>query len=77
MKIIWSPLAVDRVAEIANYIAKDKPAAAEKCVENIFSKTQNLASFPEAGRMVPEINLEKDFPDTDNFFPVTGRKKAK
>ena len=27
MKIVWSPLAIDRVSEIANYIARDKPSA--------------------------------------------------
>ncbi|MEA1885361.1 MAG: hypothetical protein U9N62_12725 [Thermotogota bacterium] len=30
MRIIWSPLAVDRASEIADYIAQDKPSAAEK-----------------------------------------------
>ncbi|PID46167.1 MAG: plasmid stabilization protein [Proteobacteria bacterium] len=56
MKIIWSPLAVDRVAEIANYIATDKPTAAEKWVDGVFSKAENLTSFPKSGRIVPELN---------------------
>lgn len=38
MDIIWSPLALDRVAEIAGYSAQDKPSAAEKWVKAIFSK---------------------------------------
>jgi plasmid stabilization system protein ParE len=56
MKIIWSPLAIDRVAEIANYIAEDKPTVAENWVDKIFSKVKTLASSPESGRIVPEIN---------------------
>ena len=32
MKIIWSPLALERVQGIARYIAKDKPSAADKWV---------------------------------------------
>ncbi len=59
MKIIWSPLAIDRVAEIANYIAKDKPAAAEKWVDKIFSKVEGLISSPDLGRIVPEINKDQ------------------
>jgi plasmid stabilization system protein ParE len=51
MKIIWSPLAIDRVAEIANYIAKDKPTVAENWVDKIFSKVESLASSPKSGRM--------------------------
>ncbi len=59
MKIIWSPLAIDRVAEIANYIAKDKPTAAEKWVDKIFSKVEGLISSPKLGRLVPEINKDQ------------------
>nr|WP_320016716.1 type II toxin-antitoxin system RelE/ParE family toxin [uncultured Desulfobacter sp.] len=59
MKIIWSPLAIDRVAEIANYIAKDKPTAAENWVDKIFSKVESLASSPKSGSIVPEINKDQ------------------
>jgi len=55
MKIIWSPLAIDRATEIADYIAQDKPSAAVKWINTIFSKVDQLASFPEMGRIVPEI----------------------
>ena len=56
MRIIWSPLAVDRASEIADYIAQDKPPAAEKWIDTIFSKVKQLKSSPEIGRIVPEIN---------------------
>ena len=56
MNIVWSPLAVDRVSEIAAYIARDKPSAAEKWVKTIFSKIEHLKSSPEIGRIVPEID---------------------
>jgi toxin ParE1/3/4 len=55
MKIIWSPLAVDRASEIADYIAQDKPSAAEKWINRVFSKVEQLRSSPEIGRLVPEI----------------------
>ena len=56
MKIIWSPLAVDRISEIAAYIARDKPLAAKNWIGGIFSKVDGLKSSPELGRIVPEIN---------------------
>jgi addiction module RelE/StbE family toxin len=56
MKIIWSPLAVDRSSEIADYIAQDKPSAAEKWINAVFSKVEQLKSSPEIGRIVPELN---------------------
>lgn len=56
MKIIWSPLGLDRVTDIAEYIANDNPNAAEKWIESIFSKVKNLEKFPSIGRIVPEAN---------------------
>ncbi len=56
MRMIWSPLAINRATEIADYIAKDKPSAAEKWINTIFSKVEQLQFSPEIGRTVPEIN---------------------
>jgi plasmid stabilization system protein ParE len=58
MKILWSPLAIDRVAEIAEYIAMDNPGAAENWVDTVFKKVEDLKIFPESGRIVPEtVNI--------------------
>lgn len=59
MKIIWSPLAIERVAEIARYIAQDNPAASRQWVENIFAKVELLQLIPAGGRRVPEVNREE------------------
>jgi plasmid stabilization system protein ParE len=39
----------------AEYIAQDKPAAAEKWIETVFTKVETLKSAPEIGKVVPEI----------------------
>jgi len=59
MKIIWSPLAIDRASEIAEYIAQDKPDAAEKLINTVFSIVEQLKSSPEIGRIVPEIRNDQ------------------
>ncbi len=46
MKIIWSPLAIDRVSEIAAYIAQENPTAAEKWVDTVFRKVEDLQELP-------------------------------
>lgn len=56
MRIVWSPLAIDRVAEIAEYIAMDNPGAAENWVNTVFRKIEGLKDFPESGRIVPETD---------------------
>lgn len=58
MKTIWSPLAIDRTTEIAEYIARDNPSAAMIWVETLFDKVQLLKSSPKSGRVVPETHRE-------------------
>jgi len=59
VKIIWSPLAVDRVFEIAEYIALDKPPAAIDWVDTVFGSVKRLKRFPRSGRIIPEIQLDE------------------
>lgn len=59
MKIVWSPLSVDRLSEIAEHIARDNPSAAERLIDEIFIKVEHLKSFPDMGRIVPETNHRK------------------
>ncbi len=52
-------MAIDRASEIAAYIAQDKPSAAEKWINTVFSKIEQLESSPEIGRVVPEIRNDQ------------------
>ena len=56
LKIIWSPLSLEQVKEIAQYIALDKVGAAEKWVDGLFGLVDGQIDNPEKGRVVPEIN---------------------
>lgn len=58
MKVVWSPLALERVESIAQYIAEDKPSAALNWVDSLFSCVDRLAEFLESGRVVPEVRLQ-------------------
>lgn len=55
MRIVWSPLALERVEDIAQYIAEDKPSTAVDWVDGLFDTVERLADFPESGRIVPEV----------------------
>ena len=54
MNLTWAPLAIERVAEIAAYIAEDNPVAAEIWIRDVFARTGQLALFPQSGRHLPE-----------------------
>ncbi len=55
MKIIWSPLAIDRAIEIAEYISLDNVTASQKWIDTIFEKVKTLKTSSKIGRIVPEI----------------------
>jgi toxin ParE1/3/4 len=57
VKVVWSPLAIERAYEAAAYIAGDKPGAAIRWLEGLFAVTDRLEVFPESGRIVREIGL--------------------
>ena len=59
MKVIWSPLAIERAYEAARYIAEDKPEAALRWLDNLFKVTDRLEHFPKSGRVVPEIGSDE------------------
>jgi addiction module RelE/StbE family toxin len=59
VKVEWSPLALDRVSDIARYIAKDNPDAAERWVNELFDSVDRLADFPESGRIIPEVGVRR------------------
>jgi plasmid stabilization system protein ParE len=56
VKIYWSPLALERLEQIFDYLAVDNKTAARKIVNKIFSRIESLLVNPQRGRNLPEIN---------------------
>jgi plasmid stabilization system protein ParE len=56
----WSPLAIDRVVEIGEWIATERPAAAVRIVDGLFDAAERLEVFPLSGRRVPEFDERTD-----------------
>ena len=54
MRIIWSPLSVERLEDIYDYIAMDNKIAAVTLIEEIFEKVETLKRNAQRGRIVPE-----------------------
>jgi toxin ParE1/3/4 len=52
-KIAWTDEARRWLREIREYIAKESPAAAERTIDGIYEKVQQLAQFPELGFKYP------------------------
>ena len=56
--IIWSPQALKDLESIRDYIAQDSVRYADLVVARIVSSVERLRSFPESGRVVPELNRQ-------------------
>ncbi|MFI8747141.1 type II toxin-antitoxin system RelE/ParE family toxin [Pseudomonas sp. NPDC077186] len=54
-EVIWTEPALQELEAIAEYIALDNPTAASQLVSAVFEKTKRLESFPQSGRIPPEL----------------------
>lgn len=54
--VIWSPSALDDVDDIATFIARDSVDRAALFATRIIEITDRLQTFPQSGRIIPEIN---------------------
>jgi toxin ParE1/3/4 len=57
MQVVWTDPALERVDEIAVYIARDDPDAAARWTIELFDAVERLTQFPKRGRPVPEFGL--------------------
>ncbi|OIO68996.1 MAG: plasmid stabilization protein [Zetaproteobacteria bacterium CG06_land_8_20_14_3_00_59_53] len=54
-EVVWTEPALSDLDAIADYIALENPVAASELVRRVFVHTEQLASFPESGGAVPEL----------------------
>jgi plasmid stabilization system protein ParE len=58
MKIAWTDEAVESLAALHDYIAHDSPTYADRFVERLLAAVDQLETFPDLGRHVPEAPVE-------------------
>ena len=54
-KVIIAPSAQADLADIVRYVAKRNSDAAARLGYELITRAENLANFPESGRVVPEF----------------------
>ncbi len=57
--IRWTDQAVEDLAAIREYIARDSPHYARLVVERLIDRVEGIPDFPRAGRVVPELAREE------------------
>jgi len=55
VKIIWTQLAIDDLKSIHGYISTESKLYANRVIEKLILRVEQLESFPESGKIVPEF----------------------
>ena len=76
MQVVWSPRAVEHLAQLRRYIAKDNPKAASQVAWRTLEAVELLTQMPHAGRP-GRAPATREFVVADTPFIVIYRVVAK
>ena len=75
-RVIWTRGAVEDVEAVKAYVARDSVRYATLLAERIVAAVDRLESFPESGRMVPEVGDESIREIIHGAYRIVYRIKA-
>jgi plasmid stabilization system protein ParE len=55
MRVVWSDRALERVEEIALYIARDSVETAARWTAHLFGEVERLGAFPQSGKVGRDV----------------------
>ena len=59
MKVSWTETAVNHLSSIYSYISQNSPQYAQRLVERLTHRSEQIAKFPRSGRIVPEFETKQ------------------
>lgn len=54
MKVVWTHHAIAQLVDIYEFIARDSPSYAQRMVDRLTRRSEQVGRFPQSGRKVPE-----------------------
>lgn len=54
MRVHWTDTAIEHLLAIYERIAQDAPLYAQRVMDRLTKRSEQIAEFPESGRVVPE-----------------------
>lgn len=76
MKIHWTRTALGHLLAIYEYIAQDSPRYAQRTVDRLTRRSEQIAAFPKSGRMVPEYQATDVREVIENSYRIIYRIKT-
>jgi len=59
MKALWTGAALNQLEAIRDYLAQTSPEYARRIAERLLKRSEQVGTFPYAGRMVPEYEIDE------------------
>ncbi|MEH1901891.1 MAG: type II toxin-antitoxin system RelE/ParE family toxin [Nostoc sp.] len=59
MKVFWTETAVNHLSSIYTYIFQNSPHYAQRLVERLTQRSEQIAQFPLSGRIIPEFETKQ------------------
>jgi addiction module RelE/StbE family toxin len=59
VNVFWTETAVNHLTAIYGYISQNSPQYAQRVVERLTQRSEQIAQFPLSGRMVPEFEAQQ------------------
>jgi toxin ParE1/3/4 len=53
-RVLWAESALERAAELFDFIAEENPAAATRIIQDLFDRVEALTEHPELGRRLSD-----------------------
>jgi len=57
VRVHWTATAINHLRHIHTYIGQSSPEYALRVVDRLTRRSQQIAQFPESGRIIPETDL--------------------
>jgi len=58
VRVHWTDTAVRHLLGIYEHIAQDSPVYAQRMIDRLTRRSEQIATFPLSGRMVPEYEVQ-------------------
>ena len=58
MRVYWTNTAIGHLLAVYEHLARDSPLYAQRIVDRLIRRSEEVADFPLSGRMVPEYETQ-------------------
>lgn len=76
MRVHWTHTAIQHLLAIHEHIARDAPLYAQRIVDRLTRRSEQIATFPQSGRIVPEYGAPDIRAVIEKPYRIIDRIKA-